>query len=53
MLVTHPTLSNPLLMVEATQGGILETLKMKIKSSISDRTINGVNNYIKHDGNLE
>jgi hypothetical protein len=51
-----PTLSNPLLRLETNQGGNLETLKMKIKSSTNDKTINGingVNNYTKHNGKLE
>jgi hypothetical protein len=39
--------------LEATQGGNLETLKMKMKPPINVRTINEVNNYVKLGGKLE
>jgi hypothetical protein len=37
----------------ATQGGNLETLKMKMKTSTNVRFINKVNNYVKPGGKLE
>jgi hypothetical protein len=42
-----------LLRLEATQGGNLETLKMKMKPSTDVRTITGVNIYTKLGGKLE
>jgi hypothetical protein len=39
--------------LEATQGGNLETPKMKMKPSTNDRIISGVINYIKLGGKLE
>jgi hypothetical protein len=39
--------------LEATQGGNLETLKMKMKLYINVRTISGVNDYAKLGGKLE
>jgi hypothetical protein len=44
-----------LLRLEATQGSNLETLKMKMKMkpSINETTISGINDYIKPGGKLE
>jgi hypothetical protein len=39
--------------LEATQGGNLKTLKMKMKPSINVRTFNEVNDYAKLGGKLE
>jgi hypothetical protein len=39
--------------LEATQGGNLKTLKMKMKPSINVRILNGVNDYVKLGGKLE
>jgi hypothetical protein len=39
--------------LEATQGGNLETLKMKMKPYINVGTINGVNDNAKLVGKLE
>jgi hypothetical protein len=39
--------------LEATQGGNLKTLKMKMKPSINVETINGVNDNAKLAGKLE
>jgi hypothetical protein len=39
--------------LEATQGGNLETLKMKMKPSINVKTINEVNDNTKLGGKLE
>jgi hypothetical protein len=39
--------------LEATQGGNLEALKMKMKPSTTVRTINGINDYAKVVGKLE
>jgi hypothetical protein len=39
--------------LEATQGGNLETLKMKMKTPTNVRIINEVNDYAKLGGKLE
>jgi hypothetical protein len=39
--------------LEATQGGNLKTLMMKMKPYINVRTFNGVNDYAKLAGKLE
>jgi hypothetical protein len=39
--------------LEATQGGNLEIVKMKMKLSTNVRVVSGVNNYFKLGGKLE